>query len=552
MARLDIANNTTKISGDRRSMTSSFGFGFGIGRPNGRTAIVSACLLAGAGMLLAPAASAKTVKHHHPRAAHKKVAAKSHYSALVPPMTPPPSDYGTPFELSLGKTRVVEIGGAYDSLAVGDPSIADVLPLTTHSVYVVGKSLGATTLSVYGANKRPISILNVTVGPDVESLKARIHELFPAERDITARMANTSVVLSGTVSSPETLAQVLMLAQTYASVSSSSSTSGSSGGNSSSGTGGVVNLLGVQGTQQVMLSVRFVEMSRSAAKNFNITTSGTQNGNPTFFGTSGPSKNINSTKPAFTPYLVPTTAYGAAGMIINGNLGLEIDAAESKGMVRTLAEPTLTAMSGDTASFLAGGEYPVPVVQAGSGATGNAITIQFRQFGVSLAFTPTILRDGLINLVVKPEVSSIDTASSVSIGGTTVPGLKTRRASTTVELRDGETFMIAGLLSDDYQNTINAFPFLGDIPILGDLFHSTGFKHDQTELVIIVTPHLAVPRRGPVALPTDHFVPPSDRELFLFGRQNGDVGALTPADRALMSKDPKKGGVEGPYGHVVY
>ena len=180
------------------------------------------------------------------------------------------------------------------------------------------------------------------------------------------------------------------------------------------------------------------------------------------------------------------------------------------------------------------------------------ITVAFQQFGISLAFTPTILQDGMINLVVKPEVSSIDSSNGVSILGTVIPGLKVSRANTTVELRDGESFTIAGLLSDNYQNTINAFPWLGDIPVLGALFRSPSFQHNQTELVIVVTPHLAVARRGPVALPTDHFTPPSDYELFLFGMLAGEGANIRPEDRALMSRDPTKGGVEGPYGHVLY
>jgi pilus assembly protein CpaC len=160
----------------------------------------------------------------------------------------------------------------------------------------------------------------------------------------------------------------------------------------------------------------------------------------------------------------------------------------------------------------------------------------------------------MINLVVKPEVSSIDPAVSVQEAGVTIPGLKVRRASTTVEMRDGESLTIAGLLSDNYQNQITSFPWLGDIPVLGALFRSPNFQANKTELVIVVTPHLVVARRGPVALPSDHFTPPSDYELFLFGMMAGQGAHMRPEDRALMSQDPTKvrGGVEGPYGHVLY
>ncbi|HEY7901399.1 MAG TPA: hypothetical protein VIC25_09460, partial [Caulobacteraceae bacterium] len=176
----------------------------------------------------------------------------------------------------------------------------------------------------------------------------------------------------------------------------------------------------------------------------------------------------------------------------------------------------------------------------------------YHTFGISLGFTPTILADGMIDLVVKPEVSSVDPANGIEEQGIKIPAFKVRRANTTVELRDGESFTIAGLLSDNYSNTVSAFPILGDIPVLGALFRSPNFQHDQTELVIVVTPHLVVARRGPVALPTDHFTPPSDYELFLFGMLAGQGAQMRPEDRALMSRDPNKGGVEGPYGHVLY
>ncbi len=178
------------------------------------------------------------------------------------------------------------------------------------------------------------------------------------------------------------------------------------------------------------------------------------------------------------------------------------------------------------------------------------MTVDFKQYGVGLGFTPTILKDGLINIVVNPEVSAIDPSTSINTGLVSVPGLKVRRAHTTVELRDGESFTIAGLLKDDYQNDIRQLPWLGELPIIGTLFRSTDFQRDETELVIVVTPHLVVPRRT-AATPIDHFVPPSDVELFLLGAQRGSGDFLSPEDRALISADPK-GGVDGPHGHVLY
>jgi len=443
------------------------------------------------------------------------------------------SQGGFELDVALNKSQILSVPGPYTDLMIANPAVADVVPLSTHSVYVVGKGLGSTSLTVYGAGRRLIAVVDVVVSPDIENLKARLHQILPGENDISAQASNQSLVLSGTVSSPAAMQQVVALADTFA-------------------PGKVVNMMGVEGTQQVMLEVRFVEMERTAAKNLNISATGVSNGNPLFNFFTGSGANTGGINAGATTsnkgFVVPTNAFGAASLLINGNIGLEFDALESKGLVKTLAEPTLVAMSGDTASFLAGGEFPIPVAQGG---ISGAISIEQQQFGISLAFTPTILRDGMINLVVNPEVSSIDTTHSVTLNGVSVPGLKVRRASTTVELRDGESFTIAGLLSDDYSSTINGLPFLGDVPVLGALFRSPSYQKDQTELVIVVTPHLAVARRATPATPLDHFVPPSDYELFLFGMLHGPAD-LRPEDRALISRDPTKGGVEGPYGHVVY
>ena len=447
------------------------------------------------------------------------------------------SAHGEGLQIGIGKSRIIETPGPYTDVLIGDPKIADVAPVNSHSLSVVSKGMGSTTLSIYGPHKRLIYATNIYVTPDLEGLKSRLHDVLPDEKGIGVRGANDQIVVYGTASSPQDLKQALDLAESYA-------------------PGKVINMVGVEGTQQVMLSVRFVEMERTAAKNLNISGALAHNGNPLFGFQTGAAQAGNMTQPIIGTVLknfpVTAGAYGAAQLLINGDIGLGLDAMESKGLVKTLAEPTLVAMSGDTASFLVGGEIPIPVSQSSGSAGGSTISIEFKQFGISLAFTPTILKDGMINLVVNPEVSSIDRTVSFVENGLSIPGFKVRRAKTTVELRDGESFTIAGLLSDNYSSTINSLPFIGDVPILGALFRSPSFQKDQTELVIVVTPHLAVPRRGPVATPIDHFVPPSDYELFLFGAQRGARGALSPEDRALMSHDPSKGGVDGPYGHVVY
>jgi pilus assembly protein CpaC len=432
--------------------------------------------------------------------------------------------------VALGKSRLVELPSSYSDVMVGDPKIADIMPLNPHSIYLVGKGMGSTTLTVYGTGKKVIYTSDVLVSADLDSFKARLHEILPKEANVSVSTANQSIVLSGTATSPAVLHQILTLAETY-------------------DPGKVVNMMSVQGTQQVMLSVRFVEMERTTAKNLRLNTQQTPtNTNPQIRFQTGDTL-LNVAQLALQSFGTAALAWRVGG----GDLSVLFDGLENKGLVKTLAEPNLVAMSGDTANFLAGGEFPIPVSQSsGSGSVLPTITIEYKQFGISLAFTPTILQDGMINMVVNPEVSSIDPTTSVQIGEISVPGIKVRRAHTTVELRDGESFTVAGLLSDDYQSSIRQFPFLGDIPILGSLFRSTGYQKDQTELVIVVTPHLVTPRRASPATPVDAFVPPSDFELFLFGNERGKAANLKAEDRALMSSDPSKGGVDGPYGHVLY
>jgi pilus assembly protein CpaC len=449
-----------------------------------------------------------------------------------PPAAPDSASYTNTRTYDLvvgaGKSQVLQLGAPYTDVMVADPKIADVVPLNTQSVYVVGKALGGTAITIYGPNRRLMAAVNVHVSADIESFKARLHEILPEETSIAVRPANQSLVLSGTVSSPAVLQQVMTLAETYS-------------------PGKVVNMLAVEGVQQVMLSVRFVEMDRNQAKNFRVNLQST--GSNVFHIMTGDTI-VNSG----TSTLADTFGH-IAGLFRIGHLDLTVlfDALETKGVVKTLAEPNLTTMSGDTANFLVGGEYPVPVNSVPEGVGGaQYVTVEFKQFGIALAFTPTILKDGLINMEVNPEVSAIDPTLTVNIGGVTIPGLKVRRAHATVELRDGESFTLAGLLSDDYQNNIRQFPFIGDVPVLGALLRSTGYQKDQTELVIVVTPHLVTPRRGHVATPADNYVPPSDFELFLMGELRGKAENLSPEDRVLMSADPTKGGVEGPHGHVLY
>jgi len=384
-------------------------------------------------------------------------------------------------------------------------------------------------------------VLDLVVSQDVEGLKARLFELMP-EETVEVRPVNGGLVLSGTVSSAGKLNQAIKIAEGYAAG------------------GPITNLLSVRGSQQVMLEVSFSEMSRSVSKDFGFNTNifegdylfrsgDTFLSNPDFF--SGESDVLELSPESFAAAAV----FGNIGAV---GVDLLLDALETKGLVKTLAEPNLIAMSGDTASFLAGGEFPIPVDTEDEG-----VTIEFKEFGVALSFTPTVLDNGLINIIVSPEVSQIDPTLSVSTAlGINVPGLVTRRATTTVELRDGQSFAIAGLIQSNFLDTVDQFPWLGDIPILGALVRSTEFQRNETELVIIVTPRLVKPApAGGLATPVDNFIPPNDMELILFGRteafgsgraaaEGGHSLSAEAVDHRALSKQ-NAGGIDGSYGHII-
>jgi pilus assembly protein CpaC len=292
--------------------------------------------------------------------------------------------------------------------------------------------------------------------------------------------------------------------------------------------------MSVGASQQVMLEVRFSEVTRQGGKQLGVSAFVGSNGG-SFGAALGNGAQLvpdPDTGDGVLQLEAITNSFGifrkfgrVAGLNVEGIL----DALERKGLVKTLAEPTLIALSGETASFLAGGEFPVPVVQNNGGGGGNggngSVTIEFKPFGVGLSFTPTVLDDGVINLVVEPEVSSIDPSASITLNGLVIPGLQTRRAATTLELRDGESFALAGLIRKDFQTTVRQVPLLGSIPVIGSLFRSSGFQKGETELVIVVTPRIVQPvKPDQVRLPTDRVQNPSEGDLFLLGRTDKAVG----------------------------
>jgi pilus assembly protein CpaC len=455
-------------------------------------------------------------------------------------------------DVPVNKSQVLRTDRPYSKALIGSDGIADIIPISPTSLYVLGKKAGTTSLTIYDRSNRLMAVLDVVVGPDVMTLKRQLADIMPGN-DVSARIANDSVVLEGTVSSSIEADRAVQLAETYA-------------------PGKVVNLMSLGSAQQVMLEVRFSEMKRSALKQIGVNWDILSDGGK-LAGVSGGGSSLTPGADGLgvLKHGAITDSFGIISRAFRGlgeNFNVTLDALERKGAVTTLAEPTLVALSGETASFLAGGEFPVPTVQSsggggGQGGNGSAITVEWKPFGVSLAFTPTVLSDGVINMVVAPEVSSIDASASIVVNNLTIPGLQTRRAKTVVEIRDGESFALAGLIRKDFQDTIRQVPFLGSIPIIGSLFRSSGFQNDQTELVIVVTPHLVRPvRAGSFKAPTDRVGPPNEADLFLNGRTDTGVPpSAAPFVQPAVPPPPppipggtaqaKPVGFEKDYGHVL-
>jgi len=424
----------------------------------------------------------------------------------------------------MNRAVVVESDVPFAELSIANPGIADISSLSDRTIYVLGKEPGRTTLTLLGADGRLITNVEVHVTPDIAEFKERLEQILPGE-NIEVRTANTGIVLSGTVSSISRLDRALELAERYA-------------------PDRVSNLMSVGGTQQVMLKVRFAEMQRSVSKSLSssIALQGSTLGDK--LGLAGITNSLTSSDVANTT--VPSGENNGAflfGFNAGGvEVGILLEALEARGVVRTLAEPNLTALSGQEAKFLAGGEYPIPVSQ-----DGGSITIEYKPFGVELNFTPRVIDNDVINLELSAAVSSLDSANGFTANGFTVDAFKRRETSTTVEMRDGESFAIAGLLQDDFMDLSGQVPWVGDIPILGSLFRSAEYARKQTELVIIVTPHLVTPTRGEVlALPTDRVQPPSERDLFLFGRITADKAPQTGGAGEVARQD-----FSGSYGYVL-
>ena len=430
----------------------------------------------------------------------------------------------------ISRSVVVESDVPFAELSIADPSIADISTLSDRTIYVLGKTPGRTSLTLLGADGRLITNVEVRVAPDISEFKERLGQILPNE-SIEVRTANDGIVLSGQVGSIARMDRALDLAQRYA-------------------PGRVSNLMVVGGNHQVMLKVRFAEMSRTVSKSLEAGLVGSAD-DGSFLGAGGLGNLQTGTATNADGVGQLVGAFGravsAAGSTIFGfdidsvRVDILLEALETKGLVRTLAEPNLTALSGQEATFLAGGEYPVPVA-----GDNDAVTVEFKPFGIQLNFTPRVVDGDIINIQMEAAVSSIDPANGISVGGFSIDAFSRRETSTTIEMRDGESFAIAGLLQDDFRDLNTQVPWLGDIPVLGSLFRSTSYERGQSELVIIVTPHLVTPVSGEaLALPTDRVKLPSERDLFLFGKVTGD----TPTQGA--AGEVAKQDFSGSYGYVL-
>ena len=444
------------------------------------------------------------------------------------------SETSSALELAFGRSRVVNASETVTRIAVSDPRIADYVLVGPRQVYVYGKAIGQTHLLLWNSD-RLLDQIDLNVSVDLAELRRSLAELLPNETQIGVRNLGTSIVLTGSVADAIAADQTVGFVEAYARglgniapggtggggpTGMGTTDSGASSGAASGGAGRslvrVINTLRIRDPQQVMLEVRIAEVSKSLIQRLGSSFNGT--------GTAGDvSGGVTS------GFLTPGSPL--ATLLFRGR-GIGVDAQKQQDVFRILAEPTIIAVSGEEGSFLAGGRLLIPVNQGTAGAA--AVTLQERDFGVGLKFRPTVLDDSRISLRVAPEVTElgfqslqVGGANAIQVGGANnlttspIPSFTLRRVSTTVQMRDGQSLIIAGLLKDNLRNAVRQVPLLGDVPILGALFRSSSYQADLTELIVVVTPRLVRATDDRPALPTEKYVPPTERQLFLEGRVDG-------------------------------
>jgi pilus assembly protein CpaC len=416
--------------------------------------------------------------------------------------------------LGLNKAAVVELPVSARDVLVSDPAIVDAVVRTPKRIYLIGMKVGQTNAFFFNDKGQQIVNLEIQVERDLAGLRDTLHQFFPDTR-IDVQAMNDHIVLSGTVESAAQADKAKDLAARF--VGSPEN---------------VLNMLSIEGKEQVMLKVTVAEMQRSVIKQLGVNLSA-----------AGSIGNLALNLATSNPFSIQGQSLGGASgsaAAESGDFTAALKALEEDGLVRTLAEPTLTAISGEGAKFLAGGEFPVPTAKDQDGN----ITVTYKPFGVGLAFTPVVLSEGRISLKISTEVSELTTQGQVSQNGLTIPALKVRRAETTLEMPSGGSLVMAGLLSDSTKQNIDGVPGAKDMPVLGQLFRSRDYQKNETELVIVVTPYVVDPvSRKQIALPTDGFAPASDMDTILMGRLNATYG--------VNGNAPKDKKLEGPVGFVV-
>jgi pilus assembly protein CpaC len=439
------------------------------------------------------------------------------------------------FELGVGKSKVVDLTTSIKRASLANPEVADTVVLSPKQIYLTGKAIGVTTLTLWKENGELFSAFDIRVTPDLSQLREQLHRMLPDEPGILVTAAQDHVTLSGTISNLARQSRALEVAEPFAPKK-------------------IVNLLQVGGAQQVMLEVRVAEMDRNLIRHLGVNLAGRDLNNGNNFGFTALNNITSAAGSGATndPFgQLVTNAVNALVKFQTGNISWTgfIDALKQEDAIKVLAKPTLVAVSGQEAQFLSGGEFPFPIPQAF-----GVVTIQYKKFGVGLSFTPTVLTNNRISMAVSPEVSELDFSNALQIQGFNVPTIATRRATTVVELADGQSFAIAGLLRDNMRESIAKFPVLGDLPVLGTLFRSSRYTKNQTELVIIVTPHYVKPMDvAQLPLPTDTFVEPNDWEFYLMGLTDG-AGYVSPAKQARdgqLAEAGTHGKLDGDFGHMV-
>jgi len=498
----------------------------------------------------------------------------------------PDSAYTDNLKVPLYKSQVIDIKVPIQKVSMGNPDIADILILRYGQLYVLGKKLGTTNVLLWDKNSKLIKAIDIEVTHDLSTLKSKLYQVLPDEK-IEVYSSQSSLVLGGHISTAARMDTALKIATSYADAALEDREDMKGEGDEAEDPK-VVNLMSVGGAHQVMLKVTVAEMSRNTMKKMGVKFNalgvgdnnwdvGGVNGGATFpdalFEDDLRVPIFNSPPPIQSPILGPVIDEfmpndisiedkGLFGSFLSETFAfnMALEAAKENGSARILAEPTLTTLTGQEAKFLSGGEFPIPIPRGDRGTA-----IEFKEFGVGVKFVPVVLDSGRINLTLNVTVSEISNLSSVFIDADDssqaflVPSLTKRTAQSSVELGDGETIGIAGLISENMRELVNKFPGLGDIPILGHLFRSQEYESGETELVIMVTPVLAQPFKGKPSLPTDHFVPPSDMEFYLMGKNWGSRTKAQQADTMGANEENSEdetlpvtmGGVEQNFGHTV-